>query len=112
MAWSTLATCVAPRHQRSGTRAGGFRLASMAAYDDFTPVAPELVVFRDERGWHVHFDQRDYGPYPFRSAAVRAAIETARLARGLGHAAHVREVVPPSRTRTLWSHRNGARTIP
>lgn len=59
-------------------------------------------MFRGYDGWLVHFDGRDHGPYPFRSTAVRSAIEAARLAGKLGRAVHVHEVVRPSRSRVLW----------
>jgi len=66
-----------------------------------------MVVLRGQDGWFVHFDGREHGPYPFRSTAVRSAIEAARLAENLGHAVHVREVVRPSCVRVLWPRPKG-----
>jgi hypothetical protein len=66
------------------------------------PFQAEITVFRDHRGWLVHYDAREYGPYPFRSTAVQAAIEAAQLAISFGHTAHVCEMVRPAHSRILW----------
>ncbi len=82
----------------SGDNAAPLHAAEMAA---------EMIVFRDQDGWRVHFDGCNHGPHPFRSSAVRAAVETAQLAGRLGRTVRVREISCQSRSRVLWPRPKG-----
>lgn len=61
------------------------------------------VVVRQEGAWSVRLEGMDYGPYPTRNAALRAAIDAANKAAERGEKTEVTVEGSDDEVRTPWT---------
>lgn len=68
------------------------------------------IVLHHDGAWKINLNNRYFGPFTTKEAAVAMAIDTAHKAGEAGHEAVVLLMTPTAQFETLWTH--GADPLP